>query len=441
MHAMAAFLRAAALVLATKVTASEGDKTAACMLQRRFTSGKQRAIRDSDAPVSEIIRGIYDDDAIPQWAGLQQAFVDELTAGATEQERAPLRVLVVTYLGNSQELVDIWGENVLKLSGNGAGDLIDFAFFHYDGNNSLFRAKSWYHLPAVRLKHLGMGCAPQFLQMLNASFVQPYDYIWLMDGDMSLRLFSWDVYRGIIVKLAPIVSQPAILPRAPFARASDLKELNMRWFLEGDAPVLARESTRTEVMTPMLSRRVWSALLERLTGNDLHDMFWTDDFWDFVGLAPKAGCGGTGIVIVDAAPSVHLDLHAIASTSSASAHCTSGGSTPWGPNNRPLDRRTLETAAAGLLGHCDHAGAVLLPYEGKPVIDSHYQLLREAPFLRSWTAGALAAGPRGAGAPAGPTGAAAERHGGGDAERPMDGGAREVRQRGCKAARQSGRAV
>ena len=60
---------------------------------------------------------------------------------------------------------------------------------------------------------------------------------------------------------------------------------------------------------PMLSVRVWKALHQRLAGNDQHNMWFTDAFWDFVAFAGKGSCKTTGPLLVEASPASFRRFH------------------------------------------------------------------------------------------------------------------------------------
>jgi len=340
---------------------------------------------------AEVAAGSYALEGVrSRWSAYQEALVERLRAGLVDRERAPLRVLLAAYLGSSGEVAVNWRENVQRLRANGLSDRFDFALFHCDGSNSLYQGQDWYDHPSVRIRHLGAGCPSMFWLVLNVSFVQLYDYIWLSDGDMNLGFFSWDLYRTVLVRLQPMVSQPSIVPIEPGRRASDVLLLNMAPALLGDELVLVREIIRSEVMTPVLSTSIWGALHARLAQHNLHTTYFSDTFWDMFALASKAACGKTGVVLVDASPARHLDLKAILSSTGQSAHCTSVEGAL--DNNHRVDAEVMRLAADGVRSHCSKAAELLLSNFTEEEPGTIQRSLQEATAeMRQWSASALLA--------------------------------------------------
>lgn len=308
-----------------------------------------------------LVRGYAVKRARDRWASYQEAVVGKFAASVTELQKVPLRVLMVTYVDNSERCVNSWADNVQKLRADPAGDHFDFAFFHFDSNNSLYQRQDWYTHPSVKIRHVGIGCPSMFWFMLNFSFVKTYDYVWMSDGDMHLGFFSWSVYRVALVKLRPLVSQPAILPAFAGGLSTGVPILRMTGVRRRQRPLLAREVIRSEVMMPMLSVRVWKALHQRLAGNDQHNMWFTDAFWDFVAFAGKGSCKTTGPLLVEASPARHLNWQSLKSATGNSTKCTSSrnGGRAFAQNDRPLGTKELTLAGEGLQGYCDKANKSL----------------------------------------------------------------------------------
>ena len=150
-------------------------------------------------------------------------------------------------------------------------DIVHFALFHYDASAVAWANRSWYSDPSghIVIRHVGAGCLMNFWSRITPAVSRDYDYIWLLDGDMDLSYFSWPIYRSVLLQLDPLISQPAVLPRIPGGRSTDIPVLRMRTpSADGDFHV-AFSSPRSEVMTPVISQKLWPVIHERLLGNDL----------------------------------------------------------------------------------------------------------------------------------------------------------------------------
>lgn len=231
-----------------------------------------------------------------------------------------MRLLFVTYVANTKLDILLFKRNFDKFKvSNRAGDTINFALFHYDGDNSLWNVNEWYtdqHGPIV-MKHVGAGCPAENWAMISPQMALKYDYIWMADSDVSLSTFSWDVASTVIKRLKPIVAQPALLPGREHARASPCcRSLNFEFQTTDVSDFqLAREAYRSEVQTPIVSSSLWPTLHARMTGGqDLRTAWTIDTFWDVFALVAKNECNGTGILVLNGAPVVHLDTQTLSNT-------------------------------------------------------------------------------------------------------------------------------
>merc|ERR1712050_437529 len=106
-----------------------------------------------------------------------------------------------------------------------------------------------------------------------------YDYVWLMDEDLLLDLFSWDVYRVVLLSWNPLFSQPAIVPKAVGERSADWPEVRMA-ASELDAFDVADEGVPSpEVMTPIIASVIWPSLRVRLQGDDRSSVWYLDEYF------------------------------------------------------------------------------------------------------------------------------------------------------------------
>ena len=82
--------------------------------------------------------------------------------------------------------------------------------------------------PLFLLRRARRGCKSDFWQLVSEEVASQFDYVWFLDGDVGLGLFSWSIYRAVLLLLSPLLSQPAIVPVGPGLRASDWTQLHMQ---------------------------------------------------------------------------------------------------------------------------------------------------------------------------------------------------------------------
>lgn len=236
-----------------------------------------------------------------------------------------LRVLIASPVRNTAQAVRDLEDNWKALNAAGStGDRFDFALFHYEENNSHWLAWPGYSQPNFVYKRVRSGCKLQHWARVTPRMVQGYDYLWLLDGDLRLDFFSWDLYRSALLKFEPLVSQPSILPRFSGERASDIPVLNMVQG-RGQDFLWAMEVQRTEVMAPMLSTKLWPMVHKRILASDQHTAWYTNTYWDILALAAHLVCDKpTGILLVNAAPVRHMNCHDLFRGTTCYTECGAG---------------------------------------------------------------------------------------------------------------------
>eukprot|EP00927_Polykrikos_kofoidii_P003577 TRINITY_DN11433_c0_g1_i2.p1 TRINITY_DN11433_c0_g1~~TRINITY_DN11433_c0_g1_i2.p1 ORF type:complete len:405 (+),score=44.05 TRINITY_DN11433_c0_g1_i2:56-1270(+) len=222
-----------------------------------------------------------------------------------------LRILIIVIVSDSAEVADRMEKNMDVLS-EASTDSFKWALSFYEESNENFKHRSWFSDQSRVYHKKHAGCKPVQYLMINPDATDTFDYLWLMDEDLDLRFVGWDLYRRMLLLFNPLVSQPSVVSGIPGGRASDISEVNFKDFSNG--VVLAREATRSEVMTPILDTRVWPAVLERIRNNRHDNVCFTDTFWDIMGLLGKIYCGRSGVVIMNSNPVVHNDLRTLPKT-------------------------------------------------------------------------------------------------------------------------------
>lgn len=265
------------------------------------------------------------------------------------------RILVASPVRDTAIAVTNFEDNMKKLNSGFSHDVFHFALFHYDGSNELWAKKPWYSQKdgPVVMTRFDPGCKPKLWSQINSSVTDNYDYIWLLDGDFRFDLFSWDLYRIFLGGLKPLVSQPAILPRSHGERGTLVPILRMAARSQGQFTI-AREVYRSEVQAPLISTKLWKAVLARLRDNDLASDHFVDRFWDIGATLSNVECGGTGILLLNGSPLRHMDFHDLRSHGKGRQCRTGCGE--GRANCRGVSTEEAELLRDGLAGFCDFIG-------------------------------------------------------------------------------------
>ena len=251
------------------------------------------------------------------WSLYQTTTAEEMAKSFLSPEMAAgkLKILVVTPVDNSAVTVDRWRKNMRRLSNNKAGDVFDFAFYHHDGQNSLWERHAWYASnPHVVTRRVKAGCKLSFWQDVPVSVADHYDYIWLLDSDMDTRFFHWDLFRTLLKILRPPVAQPALVSREEGARSSDHEWLHMQVNEREGEMMLAREVKFVEVNAAVVSAPMWRAFRQRIETHDPSSVWGSDAWWSKVARLAKTHCAAPSAIagiILDASPLVHMDTRSM----------------------------------------------------------------------------------------------------------------------------------
>jgi hypothetical protein len=248
---------------------------------------------------------------------------------------------VVSGVSDSLQAVQDFVRHVQILQFEAGNDTFRFALFHMQGTTRFWDREAWYRhgtQPLLVMNDIGHVCKAAAWFRLPPGMVATYDYVWLLDGDLILDLFSWQLYRTVLMIFKPLVSQPSVLPRDVLhglGRSTDIKLLRMQNH-RGELPV-AVEVPRTEVMAPMINTSLWPIVYSRLLKNDNAAVSTVSDTWDAAAFWHRLVSNGTGPLLVNAAPVLHMDSRTIPKSLRVrgKGDCARGcGST--GSNCRPL---------------------------------------------------------------------------------------------------------
>lgn len=276
-----------------------------------------------------VSKSEYNSSLVGLWASYQADLVASLSAATKPHPERKLRILIAMPVTVS--MLETLALNLKKLQQNQAGDEFKLALFYYEspeGKRPEMPIKIAQVLdPHLDYERAGPGCKAKHWRGLGADLVRKYDYVWLMDGDLQMDYFSWDLYRHILLELDPVVSQPSILGWAPGKRATDLKILAMkRMRHDGEFP-LALETHIIEQQAPLISTKLWPAMYKRLTSIEGKSSWSVEGWWDRTAIVMKQmGCLKTYPMLINASPLRHANCHDL-NVKDNPAHCERGWKT------------------------------------------------------------------------------------------------------------------
>ncbi len=188
-----------------------------------------------------------------------------------------IRVLYIIGVENSKRNVDLMKKNYEKLKKYSD---IDWCFLHVDGDNSEWEHEKWYR-DLNPIKFIGIGCKASQWKKISPQIAKKYDYLWFSDGDIGLDKFSWPLYKFMLSKYQPLVSQPSVLAGSESNRASDHSHLNWKK-TSGHLVKLNQlgKDYRVEVMSPFISSSIWNLIYEKLQLTDLRSIWEIEFFYN-----------------------------------------------------------------------------------------------------------------------------------------------------------------
>jgi len=295
---------------------------------------------------------------IALWAEYQAKMVSYLNTQFWQgQPNVSLRILVINPVQNSNLSLENFIRNYDKLTNNSFGDVFHFALFFYQGSDSLFEEYDWTSVSKsgpVVFSSKERICKAEAWYQITPAMAAKYDYLWLIDGDLGMDLFSWDLYRTVLVNTEALISQPSVVPKGRHQRSSDLDGLNMyHWKLVNHSMPVYIEIGRTEIMCTVVSSQLWPSFYNRLEHTDRLSAWFTSDFWDFAALLSRLDCGRPAPLLVNAAPVRHLNFHDLFTGGRCSKHCGSDGSNCKNPSATEMSLMTKSLASSSSCGRAD----------------------------------------------------------------------------------------
>ena len=148
-------------------------------------------------------------------------------------------------------------------------DEIIWCFNHFDGSNKEWVKESWYNNMNC-VKNIGIGSKITQWKKITPTISKLYDYLWFLDGDMSLEYFNWKSYYDMLVKSKPLLSQPGILPVSEGGRASDWKHTCCTDKNRNTIFKCSKDhwTCGIENQTPFISTKIWDLIYEKMILTD-----------------------------------------------------------------------------------------------------------------------------------------------------------------------------
>jgi len=189
-----------------------------------------------------------------------------------------MKVLLIITVEDSVKNVNLITNNYKILQNYNE---ITWCFNHFDGTNKEWNKESWYNNMNC-IKNIGIGSKITQWKKITPNISKPYDYLWFLDGDMSLEKFNWKSYYNMLVEINPILSQPGILPASEDGKASDWehtcstdKNRNTIFKCSKD-----KWTNGIENGTPFISTKIWDLIYEKIILTDPRSTWETVFFYN-----------------------------------------------------------------------------------------------------------------------------------------------------------------
>jgi len=171
----------------------------------------------------------------------------------------------------------------------------------------------------------GPSCHVHQWRKLTPEFVRGYDYVWAVDGDVSMTdFFSWDIFRHYLLEFQPLAAQASVLGAPPDnqdtqGHSTHLRMLRMRGPKADGTVAAVAEVERIEMMAPLISTRYWPLVQQRMLNVSGNQPFVISGYWNrAMWHAFEQGCLDVPGIMVNLSPMRHLNYQGYTKTKS---HC------------------------------------------------------------------------------------------------------------------------
>ena len=159
---------------------------------------------------------------------------------------------------------------------------IDIIFVHFDLKVDNWK-KQFNYYDEDNVKHIITdGCKSKHWKYLSPLYTNEYEYIWLIDGDMNLKDWNWDIYRRYL-KSDDYVSQSAIKPNKKDEHGTHWEELRYR---------SDKEITTTDFIEQqccLIKKELWDVMYDKLLYSNNYTSWEIEWYWNEIANKLKTG--------------------------------------------------------------------------------------------------------------------------------------------------------
>lgn len=207
---------------------------------------------------------------------LWKFYQEHLSRRLDAENSKKLHVYVVFIIGEPQiQNFKMWYD---LLTSNVHGDHFDFAIYHHDLANDLWKQESFYFNENIVVRSVDPVCKVESWQAFGSK-MKEYTHIFYMDEDLDCRFFDWSVYRAHLIQYDPNFSQPAIARKSHNAgigggamrawpgTAFRVREVQDHYICTANSVI------HKEVMSFLISTKIWPAI-HSFTRNTVGTSVW-----------------------------------------------------------------------------------------------------------------------------------------------------------------------
>ena len=186
-------------------------------------------------------------------------------------------ILILCPVLDENRFIQLWNKNyeIIKQW------KIDIVFVHFDLKVDNWK-KLFNYYNEDNVKHIITdGCKSKHWKYLSPLYTNEYEYIWLIDGDMNLKDWNWDIYRSYL-KPDDYVSQPAIIQNDP----------SHNMFYKKLKYIPGKKITKTNLIEQqacLIKRDLWNAMYNKVLYSNNYTSWEIEWYWNEIANKLKNG--------------------------------------------------------------------------------------------------------------------------------------------------------
>ena len=186
-------------------------------------------------------------------------------------------IIMLCPVQDEERFIQLWNKNyeIIKQW------KIDIIFVHFDLKVDNWK-KQFYYYNEDNVKHvITDGCKSKHWKYLSPLYTNKYKYIWLIDGDMNLKDWNWDIYRSYL-KPDDYVSQPAIIQNDP----------SHNMFYKKLKYIPGKKITKTNLIEQqacLIKRDLWNAMYNKVLYSNNYTSWEIEWYWNEIANKLKNG--------------------------------------------------------------------------------------------------------------------------------------------------------